>query len=80
MGGGLISKIHRIHIPETLYKDGILIDADYNLTNGTNVMLGLRVHTIINGRIGHNIYDELDLICHLWMAKLMMDELEEIGT
>ena len=80
MGRRLISRIHRIYIPETTYKDGILIDADYNLTNGTNIMLGLRVHTIINGRVGHNIYDELDLICHLWMAKLMMDELDQLTT
>ncbi len=67
--------IHRIIIPETESKDGLMIDTKYSLENDNALIDSMKIHTVVDGLIGKDISDDLDLFCHLWLTKLVTEEL-----
>ena len=67
--------IHRIIIPETSSKDGLVIDTKYSLESGNALIDSMQIHTVVDGLIGKDISDDLDLFCHLWLTKLVTEEL-----
>ena len=69
--------IHRIIIPPSPEGDGALIQARYTIEENIIYIKKLRIYTIINGIIGYNIGEGLDLMSHLFMTKLLEAELNE---
>ena len=67
--------IHRIIIPEADNRDGLMIDTKYSLESGTALIDSMKIHTVVDGLVGKNISDDLDLFCHLWLTKLVTEEL-----
>lgn len=73
---GLIN-IHRVIIPPSPEGDGVFIQAHYVFDKNIICIIKLGVYTIVNGIIGCNIGEDLDLISHLFMTKLIESELNE---
>ena len=69
--------IHRIIIPPSPEGDGALIQARYTIEENIIYIKKLRIYTIINGIIGCDIGEGLDLMSHLFMTKLLEAELNE---
>ncbi len=67
--------IHRIIIPEADHRDRLMIDTKYSLESGTALIDSMKIHTVVDGLIGKDISDDLDLFCHIWLTKLVTDEL-----
>ena len=52
-----------------------MIDTKYSLENDNALIDSMKIHTVVDGLIGKDISDDLDLFCHLWLTKLVTDEL-----
>ena len=70
--------IHRIIIPSSLHGDGVVIQAHYTVSKNLIKILKLTVHTIIDDIIGCDIGEDIDLISHLFMTKLVEADLNEL--
>ena len=70
--------IHRIVIPPSPSGDGVLIQADYTVNKNLIEIIKLRVHTILDDIIGDDISEQIDLISHLFMTKLVEADLNEL--
>ena len=73
---GLIN-IHRVIIPPSPEGDGVFIQAHYVFDKNIICITKLGVYTIVDGTIGYNIGEDLDLISHLFMTKLIESEVNE---
>lgn len=73
---GLIN-IHRVIIPPSPEGDGVVIQAHYAFDKNIICITKLGVYTIVDGIIGYNIGEDLDLMSHLFMTKLLEAELNE---
>ena len=72
--------IHRVIIPPSSEGDGVLVQAHYTLDEEFIKISKLQVHTIIEGVVGKDIGEELDLISHLFITKLVEADLNEAIT
>ena len=70
--------IHRVIIPPSPEGDGVLVQAHYKLDKEFIRISKLQVHTVIDGIIGNDIGEELDLISHLFITKLVEADFNEI--
>ena len=52
-----------------------MIDTKYSLESGSALIDSMKIHTVVDGLIGKDISDDLDLFCHLWLTKLVTEEL-----
>tara|TARA_R110002020_G_scaffold183402_3_gene379734 strand:+ start:709 stop:945 length:237 start_codon:yes stop_codon:yes gene_type:complete len=76
-----LTNIHRVIIPPSPEGDGALIQAHYVFDKNIICITKLGVYTIVNGIIGCDIGENLDLISHLFMTKLIEAEVNEgIGS
>ena len=73
--GGI--NIHRVLIPPSPCGDGVLIQAQYTLDKKNVNVFKLHVYTIVNGMIGNDIGEDLDLISHLFITKLVEADFNE---
>ena len=73
-----VNNIHRIVIPPSLDGDGVFIQAHYTLSENIVEITKLRVHTIIDDVIGCDMGENLDIISHLFMTKLVEADLKEL--
>jgi hypothetical protein len=73
-----VLNIHRIIIPPSPSGDGVLIQAHYTITKNIISIIKLRVHTIIDDVIGCDMDEDLDLISHLFMTKLVEADLNKL--
>jgi len=73
-----VKKIHRIVIPPSPDGDGVFIQAHYTLSEKIIEITKLRVHTIVDGIIGCDMDQTLDLISHLFMTKLVEADLNNV--
>ena len=71
-------KVHRIVIPPSPDGDGVFIQAHYTLSEKIIEITKLRVHTIIGDIVGDDISEQIDLISHLFMTKLVESDLNSI--
>ena len=71
-------KVHRIVIPPSPDGDGVFIQAHYTISKNIVEINRLRVHTIVDGYIGSDMSEDLDLISHLFMTKLIESDLNDI--
>ena len=64
-------------IPPSPEGDGVVIQAHYVFDKNIIRIIKLGVYTIVNGIIGSNVGEKLDMISHLFMTKLIEAELNE---
>ena len=70
--------VHRIVIPSSSIEEGVLIQADYTVSKNLVEIVKLRVHTIIGDIVGDDISEQIDLISHLFMTKLVESDLNSV--
>ena len=70
--------VHRVVILPSPEGDGVLIQADYTVNKNLIEIIKLRVHTILDDIIGDDISEQIDLISHLFMTKLVEADLNEL--
>ena len=71
-------KVHRIVIPPSPDGDGVFIQAHYTVSENIVEITKLRVHTIVDDIIGCDMGENLDIISHLFMTKLVEADLNEL--
>jgi len=67
--------IHRTYIPESELGPGVLVQTYYEYKKSTPCITTMQVYYVDNKIIGKNIADELDIFCHLYLTKLVTEEL-----
>tara|TARA_R110000824_G_scaffold343147_1_gene529723 strand:+ start:398 stop:622 length:225 start_codon:yes stop_codon:yes gene_type:complete len=73
-----VLNVHRIVIPSSSIEEGVLIQADYTVSKNLVEIVKLRVHTIIGDIVGDDISEQIDLISHLFMTKLVESDLNSV--
>ena len=73
-----VEKVHRIVIPPSPDGDGVFIQAHYTLSKNIVEINRLRVHTIVDDIIGCDMGEDLDIISHLFMTKLVEADLNNV--
>ncbi len=66
-------------IPPSSEGDGVLVQAQYTLDGEFITISKLQVHVVIDNIIGENIGEELDLISHLFITKLVEADFNELN-
>ena len=74
--GGI--NIHRTYIPESDLGPGILVHTYYEIKKSIPCIKDMRVYYVDKETVGKNISDELDIFCHLYLTKLVTEELSLI--
>ena len=70
--------IHRTYIPESDYGPGILVHTFYEFKKSIPCITEMKVYYVDNNKVGKNISDELDIFSHLYLTKLVTEELSLI--
>ena len=76
--GGI--NIHRVIIPPSSKGDGVLVQAHYTLDDEFIKISKLQVHIVVDDVVGDDIGEELDLISHLFITKLVEADFNELNT
>lgn len=74
--GGI--NIHRTYIPESELGPGILVHSYYEYKKSIPLIKEMRVYYVDKKVVGKNISEELDIFCHLYLTKLVTEELSLI--
>ena len=74
--GGI--NIHRTYIPESELGPGILVHSYYEYKKSTPLITEMQVYYVDQEVVGKNISEELDIFCHLYLTKLVTEELSLI--
>ncbi len=72
--GGI--NIHRTHIPESSLGPGVLVQTTFEYEEKIPHITRMRVFVVDNNVVGSDISDDLDIFCHLYLTKLVTDELD----
>lgn len=70
--------IHRTYIPESDLGPGILVHSYYEYKKSTPLITEMQVYYVDKKIVGKNISEELDIFCHLYLTKLVTEELSLI--
>ena len=76
--GGI--NIHRTYIPESSLGPGVLVQTYYEFEKYIPCITKMRVYYVDNEVVGKDIADDLDIFCHLYLTKLVTEELSEIDN
>ncbi len=71
--------IHRTYIPESELGPGVLVQSYYEFEKSIPCISKMRVYYVDNKVVGKDIADDLDIFCHLYLTKLVTEELSEIN-
>jgi|TARA_R100000084_G_C4629843_1_gene137794 hypothetical protein len=74
--GGI--NIHRTYIPESELGPGILVHSYYEYKKSIPLITEMQVYYVDQEVVGKNISEELDIFCHLYLTKLVTEELSLI--
>ena len=74
--GGI--NIHRTYIPESELGPGILVHSFYEYKKSIPYITEMQVYYVDQEVVGKNISEELDIFCHLYLTKLVTEELSLI--
>ena len=74
--GGI--NIHRTYIPESELGPGILVHTYYEIKKSIPLITEMKVYYVDKEMVGENISEELDIFCHLYLTKLVTEELSLI--
>jgi len=70
--------IHRTNIPESDLGPGILVLTYYEYKKSIPHITEMQVYYVDKKIVGKNISEELDIFCHLYLTKLVTEELSLI--
>ena len=70
--------IHRTYIPESSLGPGVLVQSYYEFEKSIPCISKMQVYYVDDSIVGKDITDELDIFCHLYLTKLVTEELSEI--
>ena len=70
--------IHRTYIPEFDLGPGILVHSYYEYKKSTPLITEMKVYYVDKKIVGEDISEELDIFCHLYLTKLVTEELSLI--
>ena len=70
--------IHRTYIPESDLGPGILVQTYYENKKSIPCITSMQVYYVHNNVVGKEISDDLDIFCHLYLTKLVTEELSLI--
>jgi len=70
--------IHRTYIPESEHGPGILVHSYYEFEHSVPCITNMRVYYVHKKEVGKDIADELDIVSHLYLTKLITEELKEL--
>ena len=70
--------IHRTYIPESDLGPGILVHSYYEYKKSTPLITEMQVYYVDKKIVGKDISEELDIFCHLYLTKLVTEELSLI--
>ena len=70
--------IHRTYIPESELGPGILVHSYYEFEKSIPCISKMQVYYVDKEVVGSNISDDLDIFCHLYLTKLITEELSLI--
>lgn len=70
--------IHRTYIPESELGPGILVHSYYEYKKSIPLITEMQVYYVDQEVVGKNISEELDIFCHLYLTKLVTEELSLI--
>ena len=68
--------IHRTYIPESSLGPGVLVQTTFEYKQRIPHITKMRVFVVDNNTVGSDISDDLDIFCHLYLTKLVTDELD----
>ena len=74
--GGI--NIHRTYIPESELGPEILVHTYYEIKKSIPLITEMKVYYVDKEMVGENISEELDIFCHLYLTKLVTEELSLI--
>ena len=74
--GGI--NIHRTYIPESELGPGTLVHSYYEYKKSIPLITEMQVYYVDKKIVGENISEELDIFCHLYLTKLVTEELSLI--
>jgi hypothetical protein len=71
-------QVHRVLLPSPIEEgDGILTDATWSLNkNDEPVVDNLKVYFILDGNVGKDVSNEIELTIYLWLARKVLEEIE----
>ena len=67
--------IHRTFIPESDLGPGILVQSYYEIKKSIPCITDMQVYYVDKEIVGKDIAEELDIYCHLYLTKLVTEEL-----
>ena len=70
--------IHRTYIPESNLGPGILVHSYYEFKKSIPCIKDMQVYYVDKEIVGQDISEELDIFCHLYLTKLVTEELSLI--
>jgi hypothetical protein len=68
--------IHRTYIPESSLGPGVLVHTTFEYDKRIPHITKMKIYVVDNKTVGKDISDELDIFCHLYLTKLVTDELD----
>jgi len=70
--------IHRTIIPESSLGPGVLVQTTFDFKKKLLCITGMRIYIIDNETVGKDISEDLDIFCHLYITKLVTEELNQL--
>ena len=70
--------IHRTIIPETSFGPGGLVQTIFDFNKKQLCITGMRIYIVHSGTVGKDISEDLDIFCHLYITKLVTEELSRL--
>jgi len=67
--------IHRTIIPESYLGPGVLVQTTFEYKEQNPRIIKMQIYMVDNKTVGKDISEELDIFCHLYITKLVADEL-----
>ena len=71
--GGI--NIHRTLIPESSLGPGVLVLTTFEYDKKIPHITKMKVYVVDSETVGKDISDDLDIFCHLYLTKLVTEEL-----
>ena len=67
--------IHRTIIPESNIGPGVLVQTTLEYKENKPRIIKMQIYMVDNKTVGKDISEDLDIFCHLYITKLVTEEL-----
>tara|TARA_R110002110_G_scaffold174101_1_gene377024 strand:- start:952 stop:1179 length:228 start_codon:yes stop_codon:yes gene_type:complete len=70
--------IHRTYIPETYLGPGVLVQTTFEYKKKILNIETMQIYMVDGKTVGKDISGDLDIFCHLYITKLVTEELSQL--